>query len=201
MKSFAILFLIIFSSTQAFFPQVGKLSRSSNQVYSLMPKADKEIVLAEVGRKVSHLAAFVTFLSTISPVMANTDGKVKKVKVKETENGIKYIDVKIGEGPYPSPGDFLTINYIGFLSNGTIFDSTEAKKKPVSFRYGKNQIIPGIEEVLATMQPGGERTCTIPPKYAYGSKGVCIEGQGCLVPPDETLKYVIKLKTVGPAYL
>ena len=25
------------------------------------------------------------------------------------------------------------------------------------------------------MQPGGEVTCTIPAKYAYGEKGICIE--------------------------
>ena len=37
------------------------------------------------------------------------------------------------------------------------------------------QVIPGIESVLEYMQPGGEVTCTIPSKFAYGEKGICIE--------------------------
>jgi FKBP-type peptidyl-prolyl cis-trans isomerase len=45
----------------------------------------------------------------------------------------------------------------------------------VTFRLYSAQVIPGIESVLEYMQPGGEVTCTIPAKYAYGEKGICIE--------------------------
>lgn len=52
------------------------------------------------------------------------------------------------------------------------------------------QVIPGIESVLEYMQPGGEVTCTIPAKYAYGEKGICIEVQyskwGATEPSDPT---------------
>lgn len=127
--------------------------------------------------------------------------KVKKPKVLETELGIKYVELKKGSGPFPSTGDFIVLDYIGFLNNGTVFDSTETKgRKPLSFRYGKNQIIPGIESVLSYMQPGAEVTCTIPSAYAYGSRGICVPVEGCIVPPDETLKYVLKLKNVGAGY-
>ncbi len=70
----------------------------------------------------------------------------------------------------------------------------------MSFRLGKKQVIPGIESVVEFMQPGGEVTCTIPSQYGYGTKGVCVEGQGCLVPPNENLKYVIKLVSAGAGY-
>lgn len=127
--------------------------------------------------------------------------KAKKPKVLETELGIKYVELKKGSGPFPSTGDFIVLDYIGFLNNGTVFDSTETKgRKPLSFRYGKNQIIPGIESVLSYMQPGAEVTCTIPSAYAYGSRGICVPDEGCIVPPDETLKYVLKLKNVGAGY-
>lgn len=45
-------------------------------------------------------------------------------------------------------------------------------------------------------------TCNIPAKYAYGAKGVCIEGEkgGCLIPPNEDLKYAVKLLSVGAGY-
>jgi FKBP-type peptidyl-prolyl cis-trans isomerase len=127
--------------------------------------------------------------------------KKKKPKVLETELGIKYIELKKGSGPYPQPGDFVVISYSGFLTNGTMFDSTEIKgRKPLSFRFGKKQQIQGLESVLANMQPGGECTCTIPPKYAYGADGVCVPNEGCIVPPNETVNYVVKLRAVAPAY-
>ena len=98
----------------------------------------------------------------------------------------------------------------GFLHNGTVFDSTESKgRKPLSFRFGQKQVIPGLESVLAEMQPGGQVTCSIPAQYAYGRRGVCLPGaensdganvSGCLVPPDEDLKYAVRLITVGAGY-
>lgn len=133
-----------------------------------------------------------------SYTFADETKKVKKPKVLETENGVKYIEVKKGEGNSPGDGDFVVISYTGFLPGGKAFDTTEGKgKKPLSFRMGMKQIIPGIEEVLRQMRPGGEVTCTIPSKLAYGAKGVCIEGQGCLIEPNTDLNYVIKLKAVA----
>lgn len=138
----------------------------------------------------------------LTPFSAVADGKnLKKPKILETDNGIKYIMLKQGSGNYPATGDFVVFDFIGFLSNGTVFDSTETKgRKPLGFRFGKKQVIPGIESVLSYMQPGGEATCTVPPEFAYGTKGVCLESGECIVPPNETLKYVLKLKTVGAGY-
>lgn len=150
--------------------------------------------------------------------------KEGKIKVSETSLGIKFIDVKVGDGPNPGPGDIVSINYLAFLSNGTEFDSAYAKKG-LTFKYGSKVVIPGLEDVLETMRPGGQRTCTIPgkhiipvyyiqfihqhpprasyfvlsAKYAFGSKGVCVGGS-CLVPPNEDLKYVVTLKKVAANY-
>ena len=87
--------------------------------------------------------------------------KTNKIKVSETNLGIKYLDLKVGEGPMPGDGDIIAINYIGFLKNGQEFDS-QYSKKSLSFKYGSKQIIPGIEDVLESMRPGGQRSCTIP---------------------------------------
>ncbi len=44
------------------------------------------------------------------------------------------------------------------LPDGTIFDGQHAKgKKPLAFKIGAKQVIPGLEEALASMKPGGER--------------------------------------------
>lgn len=170
---------------------------------SWVPKSPTQISQQNLQNVLSSIISTGAVLSVPSAALAAeaTKPKTKKVKVLETENGVKYIEVKKGEGAYPGDGDFVVINYTGFLSDGkTIFDTTEGKgKKPLSFRMGKKQIIPGIEEVLREMRAGGEVTCTIPGKLAY-PRGVCIDGQGCLVQPGETLNYVIKLKNVAAGY-
>ena len=124
--------------------------------------------------------------------------KKRKMKVGETNLGIKYVDLKDGEGLSPQSGDLIAINYIGFKMDGTPFDSQYSKKN-LSFKFGANQVIPGIEDVLETMRPGGQRSCTIPAKYAYASKGICVK-EGCVVEPGEDLKYVITLNRVAAGY-
>jgi len=73
-------------------------------------------------------------------------------------------------------------------------------RKAVTFRLGQKQYIQGVEDVVYSMQPGAERTCTIPAALAYGSKGVVLPTGEVLVPPDETIRYFIKLKSVGAGF-
>ena len=109
---------------------------------------------------------------------------------------------------FPSKGDYIVIDYTGFLPDGKPFDTTIGKGKkadgkpfkPLAFRFGEKQIIPGIESVLENLQPGAEATATIPAKYAYGEKGVCNEKGECLIPPNTALNYFIRLKSVGVGF-
>ena len=60
------------------------------------------------------------------------------------------MDVVKGEGESPHDGDFVIISYTGYLSDGTVFDGLHAKgKKPLAFKFGAKQVIPGLEEVRA----------------------------------------------------
>ena len=175
-----------------------------------VPKSYQVCIKNKITTNLFQGVSLVTispFLSTLAtPTRAKAYGvveeprktKKKKLKVGETDLGIKYINLKVGDGPTPYEGDLIAINYIGFKKDGTEFDSQYAKKN-LAFKYGAKQVIPGIEDVLATMQPGGQRSCTIPSEYAYGSKGVCLK-DGCIVEPNEDLKFVISLKTVGAGY-
>ena len=168
------------------------------------PSSDSERYLSYLNQGLKSsltLASSTLVLPTLVLAAEEKKKKVKKPKVLETPSGIKYIELKKGSGPFPNNGDFIIMSYTAYLSDGTIFDDREKKGgKPVSFKYGEKQMIQGIEDVLETMQPGGERTCTIPAELAYGKKGVCFKSGECLVPPNETLKYFIKLKSVGAGY-
>ncbi len=63
-------------------------------------------------------------------------------------------------------GDTVRVYYTGTLENGTIFDSSE--QEGLQFTIGQGQVIPGFEQAVIGMQPGDERTITIPADKAYG---------------------------------
>ncbi len=177
------------------------------------PKSPLEITRANALKNMGSVATAAAILAPTTAAFAYGDAdelqrKKKpgkdKIIVQETDLGIPYLVQKKGSGAYPNPGDYVAISYIGFLSDGSIFDSTEVKgRKALGFKMGAKQVIPGLESVIEQLQNGAEATCSIPAKYAYGSKGVCLEKDGkkeCLIPPNENLKYFIKVKTVGSGY-
>lgn len=107
---------------------------------------------------------------------------------------MSYYDVKTGNGNSPQDGDFVTVDYVAFLSNGKVFDN----RKNFVFQFGRRQVIPGLEAAVQTMRTGGQRKAVVPPALAYGSKGVCISSEdACLVQPGETLGYDITLTRVA----
>jgi FKBP-type peptidyl-prolyl cis-trans isomerase len=137
--------------------------------------------------------------------------KISPDSVRTTKNGIKFATVKEGACPvsdftgklgtcYPADQKYVVIDYTAFLPTGEVFDSTEKKGgKPLAFRMGSKQTIPGVEEVIKYMTTGEEVQALIPAAMAYGDKGVCTENGECLVPPGSNLKYYIKLIKVTPA--
>ena len=78
-------------------------------------------------------------------------------------------------------GDTVTVDYVGYLANGTIFDTTiesEGKNasldktqfEPLTFTIGSGQVIPGFEEEIVGMKVGKEKTFTLTPDRAYGER-------------------------------
>jgi peptidylprolyl isomerase len=129
-----------------------------------------------------------------------TPQKLDLSKFVRDPSGVLYRDYKEGTGASPKDGDLVVINYIGYLSDGTIFDNTTAKgRKPLAFIFGKKQMVPGVEKGIETMKTGGKRRIIVPSELGFGERGVCIEGQGCLVPPNETLTYDVELMRVSIA--
>jgi peptidylprolyl isomerase len=64
-------------------------------------------------------------------------------------------------------GDTVKIHYTGRLDDGTTFD-TSAGNDPLEFTVGSHDVIPGMESALIGMEPGNEKTITIPSDDAYG---------------------------------
>ena len=116
-------------------------------------------------------------------------GITSKVKVDHPitvlENGVHYREIVPGQGPRVEVGQEVTIDYIGYLSDGTAFDSSYDRGVPIDFIVGEAPL-PGWDVGILGMQAGGRRHVSIPPELAYGEAG--IDG---LIPPNETLVFEI----------
>jgi FKBP-type peptidyl-prolyl cis-trans isomerase len=84
-------------------------------------------------------------------------------------------DDHLGDGAEAKYGDIVTVNYVGRVLNGQIFDSTRMGP-PFSFVLGQRQLIQGharvpiaaLDRSIAGMKVGGRRTITIPSELAFG---------------------------------
>ena len=107
-----------------------------------------------------------------------------KIEVKPTSSGLYYIPLKEGTGTQAKNGQKVSINYVGKLLDGKLFDTNieaEATKggikkedqhfKVFEFELGKGEVIAGLEEGMYLMKVGGKAVLLLPSKIAYGESG------------------------------
>jgi peptidylprolyl isomerase len=109
-----------------------------------------------------------------------------------TPSGLKYTDIKVGDGASPTSGKKVTVHYTGTLTDGKKFDSSRDRGTPFSFTIGVGQVIKGWDEGVLSMKIGGRRELVIPGALGYGQRGY-----PGLIPPDATLLFDVELISVG----
>jgi FKBP-type peptidyl-prolyl cis-trans isomerase 2 len=66
-------------------------------------------------------------------------------------------------------GDTVKVEYEGKLEDGEVFDSTEKHGgKPLEFKIGAGQMIPGFDKAVEGMSVGETKNVTLKPSEAYG---------------------------------
>lgn len=113
---------------------------------------------------------------------------VDLASMTKTPSGLAYKDTKVGTGPVAKAGQTATVQYTGWLPDGTKFDSSRDRNEPFNFPLGGGRVIKGWDEGVAGMKVGGRRLLVIPPDLGYGAQGA-----SGAIPPNATLVFDVEL--------
>ncbi len=128
------------------------------------------------GHSLRHFKPFTTQRSI-------TGAEIYVYKVN-WEGGSPNIKAELAKKENVSTGDKVTFNYIGYLEDGQVFDSSinnwkssnitkdaqfNENSSPFTFTTGNKEIIPGLEEEMTGMKKGEEKVIKVSPEKAYGT--------------------------------
>jgi FKBP-type peptidyl-prolyl cis-trans isomerase FkpA len=116
--------------------------------------------------------------------------EVNLAAMERLSAGVYVRDIRAGEGPSVVRGDRVTVRYVGWLPDGTVFDAIVPPSTPREFRLGDREVIRGWESGLLGMKAGGQRQLVVPPDQGYGARR---EGN---IPPNSTLVFLVELVSV-----
>ncbi|CAB4283409.1 unnamed protein product [Prunus armeniaca] len=173
---------------------------------------------AENNAKVSCASKFVTkksvldvgfgllaaSLVALSPLEANATRIEYYATVGEplcelnfVRSGLGFCDVSVGSGVDAPRGELINVHYTARFADGTVFDSSYKRGRPLTMRIGVGKVIRGLDQGIyggdgvPPMQVGGKRKLHIPSHLAYGPEPAgCFSGD-CNIPGNATLVYDI----------
>lgn len=117
----------------------GKLKIDENEVKPLIQKYFTELRTKKLQKNLEEGQAFL-------------EKNKEKEGVIVTESGLQYEIIEEGTGVSPTATDTVVCNYRGTLIDGTEFDSSYERDKPMEFVL--NRVIPGWTEGLQLMKEG-----------------------------------------------
>lgn len=107
--------------------------------------------------------------------------------------GVTREIIKPGTGRKPKQGEMVVAHYVGTLaSDGTKFDSSRDRNKPLTFIIGIGSVIKGWDEGIIDMQLGETSRLTVSSDYGYGE-----EGSPPAIPTNADLVFEVELLQCG----
>lgn len=106
------------------------------------------------------------------------------------DSGLVIRTLKPGSGRTPTAADLVKAHYKGSLVNGTVFDNSYDRGKPLEFSL--DGVIPCWTEGLQRMKLGEKAKLVCPSETAYGDKGA-----PPAIPGGATLLFEIELLEIN----
>jgi len=121
---------------------------------------------------VKHLYTITTVPSVKVDYVSPVEGPTLKeaLGIEPTTFSLDYVDTKLGTGELAGAHTWYTINYTGYLPDGTKFDSS-IDREPIVIHYGEHNVIAGWDTGFNGMRVGGRRRLFIPYQLGYGAQG------------------------------
>ena len=110
--------------------------------------------------------------------------------IKNQGDSFRSEDLVLGEGKEAINGSEVSVNYEGFLTDGSKFDSSFDRGLPFGFILGSQMVIQGWDQGVLGMKEGGVRMLVIPAEMAYGDRAI---GP---IPANSTLIFIVELVEV-----
>jgi FKBP-type peptidyl-prolyl cis-trans isomerase len=132
--------------------------------------------------------AIIIATTVPAPIAADETDKEGTVT---TKSGLKYKELRVGNGAEAKAGNTVSVHYTGTFTDGKKFDSSLDRKEPFPFKLGAGMVIKGWDEGVAGMKVGGKRKLMVPYKLAYGERGF-----GDTIPPKTDLVFEVELLEV-----
>ena len=102
-------------------------------------------------------------------------------------------DLVPGTGQTVTPGQTVTVNYVGVLyKTGKEFDSSWKTGQPATFPLSPGGVIQGWVQGIPGMKVGGRRELIIPASLAYGKAG-----RPPTIPANSPLVFVVDLLSIA----
>ncbi|XLU46990.1 peptidyl-prolyl cis-trans isomerase FKBP16-4, chloroplastic isoform X2 [Arachis ipaensis] len=175
-------------------------SSSSNKADSFTSKIDE-------GRRALLSCLLITTFSGVyacddAEAVSTSRRALRGAKIPESDfttlpNGLKYYDLKVGQGAEAVKGSRVAVHYVAKWRGITFMTSRQGMGvgggTPYGFDVGESErgnVLKGLDLGVQGMRVGGQRLLIVPPELAYGKKGVQE------IPPNATIELDVELLSI-----
>lgn len=118
---------------------------------------------------------------TVADLTVDEYIEINNLETEELDKGVHIIIDEPGNDRRPSINSSVTVNYIGMLTDGSIFESNTDTKLQMA------RLIEGWRIGLKQLGEGGSCTLIIPPSAGYGNR------ESNLIPANSVLVFEMDL--------